>query len=306
MATSGAVEVIVQVVGLDPKTLQMSVPTYLRVEDLTQRVAVDSGLQPYWKDGSRRGFVLRARGRVLGGEERLADLDVQANELLHLLPEPPPGVQVRERPRGRERDGTASRVAAAVAHALAVLAFTLGWFFALMQQPGPWLGLFPGMGLGLLCATFAHHAWGRSGRSLWVPLTGLGLYLPLMLMAMSAVVVAEGEWWPDKAFTPLVGVFAGVMGIVVAWLAWFGPLDTPPRDAYEEEEVSEEDEEAAAAAAATRCGICGHAVAEDVMRTCPRSCGRVFHQGCYSARIALVAQEPGAPCSICGEPARAT
>src|SRR5689334_10487542 len=85
---AGTVPVRVQVIDLEPFALDMVVPTYLPAKDLTQRVARDAGLGAYWPDGTRRLFYLRARGRLLGEEEKLQDLGVIPYELLHLLPEP--------------------------------------------------------------------------------------------------------------------------------------------------------------------------------------------------------------------------
>src|SRR5688572_11896464 len=93
-----SVPVRVQVIDLEPFALDMVVPTYLPARDLTQRVARDAGLGAYWPDGTRRMFYLRARGRLLAEDERLQDLGVVAYELLHLLPQPPEGSGLEERP----------------------------------------------------------------------------------------------------------------------------------------------------------------------------------------------------------------
>ena len=95
---AGTVPVHVQVIDMKPFSLDLVVPTYLPARDLTQRVARDAGLGAYWPDGTRREYWLRARGRLLQAEEKLQDLGVVPYELLHLLPQPPPGSGLEERP----------------------------------------------------------------------------------------------------------------------------------------------------------------------------------------------------------------
>ena len=50
---SQVVTVRVQVVDMQPFTLDLQVPTYLPARDLTQRIARDAGLNAYWTDGRR-------------------------------------------------------------------------------------------------------------------------------------------------------------------------------------------------------------------------------------------------------------
>ncbi|MEC8424617.1 MAG: EsaB/YukD family protein, partial [Myxococcota bacterium] len=90
------VRVRVQVIDLESFTLDLIVPTYLPARDLTQRVARDAGLEAYWPDGRRRLYWLRARGRLLGDEDKLEQLGVVDGELVYLLPEPPSGSGVVE------------------------------------------------------------------------------------------------------------------------------------------------------------------------------------------------------------------
>ena len=54
MAGAQAVSLQVQVIDLEPMTLELMVPTYLPAKDLTQRVARDAGLPVFWPDGRRR------------------------------------------------------------------------------------------------------------------------------------------------------------------------------------------------------------------------------------------------------------
>ena len=70
---AGTVPVHVQVIDLEPFALDMVVPTFIPVSDLTQRVARDAGLGAFWEDGTRRHFYLRARGRLLQDHEKLEE-----------------------------------------------------------------------------------------------------------------------------------------------------------------------------------------------------------------------------------------
>ena len=90
------VHVRVQVIDLNSFVLDLQVPNYLAARDLTQRIARDAGLDSHWNDGRRRLYWLRARGRLLQDHEALKDLGVVPNELVYLLPEPPPGGGVME------------------------------------------------------------------------------------------------------------------------------------------------------------------------------------------------------------------
>ena len=45
------------------------------------------------------------------------------------------------------------------------------------------------------------------------------------------------------------------------------------------------------------CAICGGPVTADVKAECTFACGRVFHQGCYTAKNAL---GDGRACAVCG------
>src|SRR5690606_8320968 len=56
---AGTVQLHVQVLDVEPFSLDVELPTYLPARDLTQRVARDAGLGAYWEDGTRRRFWLR-------------------------------------------------------------------------------------------------------------------------------------------------------------------------------------------------------------------------------------------------------
>ncbi|MFN7146724.1 MAG: EsaB/YukD family protein, partial [Myxococcota bacterium] len=96
MDEQNVVQVRVQVIDMKSFTLDLQVPTYLPARDLTQRVARDAGLDSHWDDGRRRLYWLRARGRLMGDDEKLSDLGVVNGELVYLLLEPPAGSGVVE------------------------------------------------------------------------------------------------------------------------------------------------------------------------------------------------------------------
>jgi hypothetical protein len=92
------VQVRIQVIDVQPFALDLVVPTYIHAADLTQRIARDAGLGANWPDGTRKHYWLRARGRVVLDHERLQDFGIQPGELVHLLPQPPAGSGIIERP----------------------------------------------------------------------------------------------------------------------------------------------------------------------------------------------------------------
>lgn len=294
---AGTVPVHVQVLDLEPFALDMELPTYLPARDLTQRVARDAGLGAYWDDGTRRRFWIRARGRLLGDDERLDDIGVVPHELIHLLPQPPEGSGLVERPpeyppnRGYSGAGHVN-VAMGL---LGALAFAAAWAVALVTSPGPFVGLLPGVGLGLLVTTLSRHLWGGEGSEIRVPLTAMVLDLCLFALVGLAV------WgFGERAVTPLVvalgaGFVGGVCGVMLGWLAWYGAVEPLPTPVVEAEAPAAEPE----AQVTWPCGLCGGPVTADVRADCGRGCGRVFHAGCLRARQALATAE-GDACGLCG------
>ena len=289
---AGTVAVHVQVIDLEPFSLDMVVPTYISVEDLTQRVARDAGLGAYWEDGSRRSFYLRARGRLLKPEEKLQDLQIVPHELLHLLPQPPAEAGLAERApeyppsRGYPAAGNLALALGIVV----VLGFTSAWALALSVQRTVLQGLLPGLGLSLLCTGFARHLWGGLGSSVRVPLTGLVVYLCLMVLAAVGAVVGGGTPM-ELVFVVGSAVISGAFGVLLGWLAWYGSVEPLPETTLKEVQEAE-------ALVTWPCAICGNPVTPEVKAECRFACGRVFHQGCYQARNALAPD--GSTCAVCG------
>ena len=288
---AGTVPVRVQVIDLEPFSLDLVVPTYLAASDLTQRVARDAGLGGYWPDGTRREYYLRARGRLLNPDEKLQDLGIVPNELLHLLPQPPPGSGLEERPP--EYPVTHGYAAAGNLNVLlglcVVLAWTFGWSAALTVDHGLVQGLLPGIGLSLLCTSLARHLWGGLGSRIRIPVTGFLLYV--LLLNLAAVPALLGGANLAEVVLSIGSAFiGGAFGILLGWLAWYGPVEPLPA-------TSPKDVKQAEARVTWPCGICGAPVTVDVKADCTFGCGRVFHQGCYTAKNAL---GDGRSCAVCG------
>jgi len=284
----------VQVIDMRPRTLDLVVPTYLPARDLTQRVARDAGLQAYWPDGRRRRFWIRARGRVVGDDERLSDVGVIANELVHLLPEPPNNEVEEQYPDYPEtHDYPASGTLAILGGVVSLLLWSAGWGVALSAGPGILGVVLPGLGLGLLSCSVARHVLGGEGGRLSIAAVGL-IVSVLMLVPAALVPILSGL--PVEVVMPklLPGGLVSVLGVVIGWLAWWGPVEPLPARAPKAQQDAAQQE-----AQTVPCAICGMPATMDVAVGCPHSCGRAFHKGCYQARMA-VAHEDASRCTICG------
>jgi len=288
------VTVRVQVVDMQPFLLDLQVPSYLPARDLTQRIARDAGLTAYWEDGRRRLYWLRARGRLLGDGETLAELGVINSELVYLLPEPPAGVGVVERPPDYPVNiGYPAKGTVALLTALSFTVFwTIGWGVALSELRNDWTIAVPGVALGLITTAFARHAWGGLGSRPRVALTSMAVMLPCVALAFTLAARMSGG--ADGSFYThaIAGLVFGLVGVMVGWLAWWGAVDPLPKRTAEEASVEE-------AVAVVDCGLCGQNVLPDVRAECPYACGRFFHSGCYRARIAVYTGDPSL-CGVCG------
>ncbi|MCB9675046.1 MAG: hypothetical protein H6737_08010 [Alphaproteobacteria bacterium] len=285
------VPVNVQVIDMTPKALDLILPAYLPASDLTQRIARDADLEAFWPDGKRRIFYLRARGRLMQPTERLQDLGVVPYELLHILPEPPePGVLERP-PEYPPNKGYAGAGNLNVAAGLAVmLGWTGAWALALTVDQGWITGLFPGLGLSLICTSLARHLWGGLGSSVRIPITGFAMFVPLWLLTPVPTVVLMSTGWQQLAIAMGPAFIAGTIGIMLGWLAWYGAVEPLPK-------VTRREVEDAVANVTFPCGICGGTVTQDVKADCVFGCGRVFHVGCYQHKRAL---GDASKCAVCG------
>lgn len=289
---AATVPVRVQVIDMDPFALDLVIPSYLAVKDLTQRMARDAGLGAYWEDGSRRIFYLRARGRVLHEDEKLQDLGIVPYELLHLLPQPPVGSGVQERPP--EYPPTTDYTAGGNLNMLGGLMLMLGWVgawaYAWGMSHGPLHSLLPAAALGLLCTSFARHMLGGVGSSMRVPVVGALLYVPLMGISAALAVLTGDVAAIDMGVAVAMAFVAGMFGVMLSWLAWYGAVEPLPKVTVAHVMQAEQQ-------AVYPCGICGLDVYPDVRSDCRYACGRVFHKGCISARES-VSNIQG--CAVCG------
>ena len=138
MAEETTVQLRVQVIDLGARVLDLQVPTYLPARDLTVRLARDAGLEAWWPGNRRRRFWLRARGRLVQEDERLADLGVVNGELIYLLPEPPDGTVAEQPPELPVTRGYAGAgVPVLIGSVLATLAWAGAWGMALTAARGP-------------------------------------------------------------------------------------------------------------------------------------------------------------------------
>ena len=295
MAVDGqTVSVRVQVVDMQPFLLDLQVPTYLPARDLTQRIARDAGLEAYWGDGRRRLYWLRARGRLMEEGETLADLGVINRELVYLLPEPPAGSGVVERPpdypvtKGYPAKGTVALISALAFTSL----WTVCWGVAMSEERSNWTVALPALALGLITTSFARHAWGGLGSRPRVALTSLAVLFPTITLAFVIAARVGDLGPPDLKVYAVSGLAWGMVGVMLGWLAWWGAVDPLPERADEVLAVEE-------VTAVVDCGLCAQDVAPDVRMECAHGCGRFFHTGCHRARQAVYTGDPS-ECAACG------
>lgn len=297
---AGTVTVRVQVIDVESAALDLVVPTYLPAKDVTQRIARDAGLGATWPDGKRRQFWLRARGRLLGDDEKLQDLGVVNGELIHILPQPPEGSSVIERtPEYPKNTGyRGGNVTVMIGSGLSTMALAGLWAIGL-TAPLDWvmglgLGFVPGIAIGLLAATTARHIFGPPGSSIRIPLVGVVLVVLLVPLALGPGFVFA-EDYTGIGIAAATGFLAAIGGVVMGWLAWFGAVEPLPEKAFVEDTSA-----AQAQAQEAQCAICGGMVDladMDNRQDCVYQCGRVFHAGCYRARAAIARE---GQCAVCG------
>lgn len=284
----------VQVIDLKSFTLDLQVPTYLPARDLTQRVARDAGLDAHWEDGRRRLYWLRARGRLMGDEEKLADLGVVNGELVYLLPEPPAGTGVVEQPPDypEQRPYPGAGTVTLLGSIALVLGWAGGWGVALSHERSLAVVTLPGLAMGFFCTSFARHAWGGRGNQLRIVVTALALQLMIAVMAFLAPVIFGGEGVLDVYRDSVPGLILGMLGVFLGWLAWWGAVEPlPPKEQVQAEQAPQ-------VVATVPCGICGGPVDPSVRQECQHACGLYFHQGCYRAKAAVYRGDKS-KCGIC-------
>jgi uncharacterized ubiquitin-like protein YukD len=294
MDEQNVVQVRVQVIDMKAFTLDLQVPTYLPARDLTQRVARDAGLDSHWDDGRRRLYWLRARGRLMGDDEKLSDLGVINGELVYLLPEPPAGSGVLEQsPDYPETHGYAGAGTLALLGSLAlVLAWAVGWGLALSEQRTLLVVTLPGLAMGFFCTSFARHAWGGRGNQLRIVATALALQLMITIITFLTPVLVDEADVLAVYQESVPGLILGMLGVFTGWLAWWGAVEPlPPRQVQTVEQAPQ-------VAATVPCGICGLPVEPKVRVECVHTCGQYFHAGCYKAKTAVYRGD-ASKCAIC-------
>lgn len=294
-ADAGTVQIRVQVVDVDPAALDMIVPTYIAAKDLSQRIARDANLGAYWPDGTRRDFWIRARGRILNEEEKLDDLGVVNGELLHILPQPPANSGVIERPPELPPKNSQSllRNIRMVRTVIMLFGFALAWAIGLSVGPTLLTVFIPALAAGILSTTLSRHFFGPPGSSMRIPALGAGLYVFVLVAAfLPALISADSLVYP--LIMAVLGVFAGLVGVVMGWLAWYGAVEPLPEARIEK--MTQQLQEVREAP----CGLCQQPVDlsdPSVRLDCVFGCGQVFHSGCYKARQAVSRE---GTCAACG------
>ncbi|MFT5585467.1 MAG: hypothetical protein ACI9VR_003059 [Cognaticolwellia sp.] len=292
-AQAHTVHVRVQVIDVEARTLDLTLPAYLPAGDLTQRVARDAGLPDYWPDGHRREYWLRARGRVLLPKETLEDLGVVRQELLHLLPVPMDMSQVFENyPEYPETRGYGAKGwPALMSSAFFLILWIVGWGLAMSASSTLWVTCLPAFSLGLLSVSLARHIFGGEGWRSRVAAVGLGIAVASLLPAFGFAFLMGAE--PSALQVQgAIGMGFSLAGVLFGWLAWWGavePLERLPAPV----KVIQANE------VVHTCAICNGQIELSVLSECQYRCGRVFHSGCYSARIAVYRGDPN-NCGICG------
>ena len=294
-ADAGTVQIRVQVVDVDPAALDMIVPTYIAAKDLSQRIARDANLGAYWPDGSRRDFWIRARGRILNEEEKLDELGVVNGELIHILPQPPANSGVIERPPELPAKTNQSliRNVRMIRSMLVLFFFSVAWSIGLSVGPTILTVFIPAIAAGVLSTTVGRHFFGPPGSSLKIPAVGAGLYLFLSVFVFVPALISADEMVYPLVMTVLA-IFAGLVGVVMGWLAWYGAVEPLPEGRIEQ--MTQQLQEVREAP----CGLCQQPVdlADPAVRLdCGFGCGQVFHSGCFKARQAVSRE---GTCAACG------
>lgn len=291
------VRVRVQVIDAQPSILSTTVATYLPMDQLTQLIARESGLQAFWPNGVRRLYWLRARGRLLKPNETLAEVGVVGDELVYLLPQPPPDMAAYEQspdyPEWHPYLG--QRYPVLFLGLFGVVFWGLGWALLMQYDPSWWMLFLPGFGFGVLNVHFARHIWGGRASHVRILITASVFMFIVVLMSMSFVLILPFEWGDTSGLDffkkMLPGLISALIAVMVTYLAWWGPVEPLTIGPKAAEEERKED-------ALPICGICGTGVEADVQTRCQYSCARIFHTGCYSQVLRNYRDDPRF-CAVC-------
>ena len=273
-----------QVIDLQSRLIDISVPRYLDSLNLAQRIVRDAGLQSHWPSGYRRNYFFRARGRQVHPQETLADVGVIDGELVYLLPEPDPSLGIVEQnPEYPEiKPYFGQGILLLVGYLLSILLWSFGWGMALTMSSSAMVTVFPSLGLAVLAIAFSRHAWGGRGSELRVGITAFVLFLIALVPPFFAPITQTAVSVSEFAPILLPGVVIGVAGLIVSWLAWWGAVE--PLRAQVVVEQQQED-----TVQSISCGICRNLIAPGKETAAPFQCPNCSHQrfhiGCMNARI---------------------
>lgn len=295
MQDKNTVQLRVQVIDLHPRVLDLQLPTYIPASDLTHRIARDAGLQAYWPNGLRRTYGLRARGRMMHNLETFDHLGIIDNELVYLLPQPPDGMGIVEQDPDYPitHSYTGQGLMAVISTILLTFIWVAGWGMALTQSQHWLVSTLPGLGLGVLCVAFARHSFGGRANRIRVLLLALGLGFVSLIPTLLLVPRITSLPFTVFLVNIIPGVLAAVASVLLSWVAWWGPVEPLAKKPKQHEIHIQEQEQ-------RTCEICGLHVEEHVLESCVHQCGRVFHLGCYQARLAIYRGPPGF-CQVCSK-----
>ena len=286
----------IQVIDIEPRQLDVTVPRYIPVSDLSQRVVRDAGMQSHWANRFRRHYYIHARGRMLDHSETLESVGLVDGELIYLLPQPDAQLGVLEQnPAYPEvKPYLGQGLVQLMLTLLAVLVFSFLWGMALSVEQSVWTAVLPSLGLASLCVAVARHAWGGWAFNMRVGTTAFVLYLIALLPPLFAPTVLADVELSEFILTLAPGIALGLAGLIFSWIAWWGPVEPLNRRSVEQQRDSEQ------ASALPLCAICQRGVEPEFQATCVYggACQKVVHKGCLAAKQAGFQGDPRL-CPVC-------
>ena len=293
------IQLKIQVVDMEPRKIDIRVPQYIPVSDLSQRIVRDANLQTHWPDGFRRKYFVRARGRMLQEHETLQNIGLVNGELVYLLPDPDPRKGVLERnPEYPEiKPYLGQGIPQLVMFLLQVFFFSFLWGVSLTGSQHWTVMTLPSLGVAVLCVNFARHAWGGQGFQSKIGITAIVLYLIALIPPLFAPILQSGFALGDFLPQFLPGAILGFAGVIVSWFAWWGPVEPLIQQAVQKQREDQH------SLHLNNCGICQDTIQSDVDVTCPfnPNCARHFHSGCLQARQGVYQGDLRA-CPVCSAP----
>lgn len=284
----------IQVIDINPRQIDITVPRYLAADNLSQRIIRDAGLQSHWRSGYRRNYILRARGRILQPKETLEQLGVVDGEMIYLLPDPDPREGVLEQnpeyPEVKPYLGQGSLQL--VLMLLLILSYSFLWGVALTFSDHWIVIILPSLGLASFCVSFSRHAWGGRAFQMKIGVTALVLFLIALVPSFLGTMLLSKIEYVEFLKKLAPGIGTGFASLIVSWLAWWGAVEPLNRQVVKEQRALEQNTEL------PKCGICARDVETEFDVLCPHHCGRHFHTGCLTAKQASF-QGDARLCAVC-------